>query len=114
MTILIAGTIELAADKRAAALAEAAALMGETRSQSGCAHYVWSADPTSATRVYVYENWASTADLAAHLAGPYYSRMLALLGKYGVTDAVVSKFKVALEEPVYDPQGKPRADFFTE
>jgi hypothetical protein len=31
-----------------------------------------------------------------------------------VTDAVVSKFKVALEEPVYDPQGRPRADFFTE
>ena len=52
--------------------------------------------------------------LAAHLAGPYYSRMLALLGKYGVTDAVVSKFKVALEEPVYDPEGRPRADFFTE
>jgi quinol monooxygenase YgiN len=114
MTILIAGTIELAADKRSAALAEAAALMGETRSQSGCAHYVWSADPTSATRVYVYENWASTADLAAHLAGPYYAQMLALLGKYGVTDAVVSKFKVALEEPVYDPEGRPRADFFTE
>ena len=70
--------------------------------------------PTSATRVYVYENWAGTADLAAHLAGPYYAQMLALLGKYEVTDAVVSKFKVALEEPVYDPEGKPRADFFTE
>jgi len=40
--------------------------------------------------------------------------MLALLGKYGVTDAVVAKFKVALEEPVYDPEGRPRADFFTE
>lgn len=114
MTILIAGTIEIDAEKRAAALAEVTDLMAETRSQKGCVHYVWSADPTSATRVYVYENWDSTADLAAHLAGPFYSQMLAVLGKYGVTDAVVSKFKVALEEPVYDPEGKPRADFFTE
>ena len=114
MTTLIAGTIEIAADKRQSALAEAAALMTEIRAQSGCAHYLWAADPCCATRIYVFENWASTEDLAAHLAGPYYSRMLALLGKYGVTDAVVSKFKVALEEPVYDPEGKPRADFFTE
>ena len=114
MTTLIAGTIEIDADTRDAALAEAAALMAETRSQPGCAHYVWSADPTSSTRVYVYENWATTEDLAAHLAGPYYARMLALLGKYGVSEAVVSKFKVALQEPVYDPEGNPRADFFTE
>jgi hypothetical protein len=40
--------------------------------------------------------------------------MLALLGKYGAENAEVSKFKVALEEPVYDPEGTPRADFFTE
>ena len=37
-----------------------------------------------------------------------------LLGKYGITDAVVSKYRVAHEEPVYDPEGVPRADFFTE
>jgi hypothetical protein len=39
--------------------------------------------------------------------------MLALLGKYGALNAEVSKFRVDLEEPVYDPEGKPRADFFT-
>ena len=114
MTILIAGTIDIDADKRETALADAAQLMAETRSQSGCVHYVWSADPTSATRVYVYENWETTEDLAAHLAGTYYVRMLTLLGKYGIANAQVSKFRVALEEPVYDPDGKPRADFFTE
>ena len=114
MTILIAGTVEIDADKRDAALAEAAALMADTRAQNGCVHYVWSADPTSPTRIYVFENWAATDALAAHLAGPFYAQMLGLLGKYGVTSAEVAKFKVALEEPVYDPQGRPRADFFTE
>lgn len=113
MTVLIAGTIHLPAGDREKALAETADLVAETRNQKGCNHYVWSADPTSDTRVYVYENWASVEDLAAHLAGPYYRNMLAALGGFGVTDTEVSKFKVALEEPVYDPEGRPRADFFT-
>ena len=113
MTILIAGTIDIPDDMRDQALSEAARLMADTRSQSGCKHYVWSADPTSTTRVYVFENWGSTEDLAAHLAGPYYASMLGLLGKYQVENAEVSKFRIDLEEPVYDPEGQPRADFFT-
>lgn len=114
MTVLINGFIHLPAGERANALAETADLVAETRAQRGCNHYVWSADPTSDTRVYVYENWDSVEDLAAHLAGPYYQNMLTSLGKYGVSDTQVSKFKVALEEPVYDDEGRPRADFFTE
>ncbi|MEH6635642.1 MAG: antibiotic biosynthesis monooxygenase [Halioglobus sp.] len=114
MTILIAGTIEISAAGRTQALAESAELVRQTRLQAGCRHYVWSADPTSESRVYVYENWASTEELAAHLAGPFYMQMLVLLGKYDVSDTQVSKFKVALEEPVYDSEGKPRADFFTQ
>jgi quinol monooxygenase YgiN len=70
MTILIAGTIDINAENRDRALADAATLMADTRSQQGCVHYVWSADPTSPTRIYVYEYWDSTADLAAHLADP--------------------------------------------
>lgn len=114
MTVLIAGTLHLPAGARETALAETAQLVTRTRAQKGCRHYVWSADPTSSTRVYVYENWDSVADLAAHLAGPNYQNMLAALVNYGVTDTEVSKYKIALEEPVYDPQGNPRADFFTE
>lgn len=114
MSILIAGTVHLPAGDREKALSETADLVAETRTQRGCIHYVWSADPTSDTRLYVFEKWASVEDLAAHLAGPYYQNMLASLGKYGVTDTEVSKYRVAHEEPVYDPEGRPRADFFTE
>jgi quinol monooxygenase YgiN len=113
MTVLIAGTIDILDGQREKALAQAASLIDETRSQQGCMHYVWSADPTSDTRVYVYENWASVEDLAAHLAGPYYAQMLGILGGYPVENTQVSKFRVDLEEPVYDPEGRPRADFFT-
>jgi len=113
MTVLIAGTVHLPAGDREKALAETAALVSETRTQKGCEHYVWSADPTSDTRLYVFEKWSSVEDLAAHLAGPFYQNMLASLGKYGVTDTEVAKYRVAHEEPVYDPEGRPRADFFT-
>ena len=113
MTILIAGTIDIPNGKREQALAQAAELIGDTRSQKGCVHYVWSADPTSDKRIYVYEKWDSVEDLAAHLAGPFYGQMLGLLGKYGAENAEVSKYRIDLEEPVYDPEGNPRADFFT-
>jgi quinol monooxygenase YgiN len=114
MTVIITGTVHIAAGDREKALAETADLVAETRSQQGCQHYVWSADPTSDTRIYVYEKWDSVEDLAAHLAGSYYANMLAGLGKYGVYDTDVSKYRIAHEEPVYDPEGRPRADFFTE
>ena len=113
MTVLVAGTVDILAGDREKALAEAASLMEETLTQQGCTHYVWSADPTSDTRVYVYEYWESGEDLAAHLAGPYYARMLGLLGQYQIENTTVSKFRIDLEEPVYDPEGRPRADFFT-
>jgi quinol monooxygenase YgiN len=114
MTVLISGTVNLPPGERERALAETADLVAETRTQPGCEHYVWSADPTSDTRVYVFEKWSSVEDLAAHLAGPYYANMLASLSQYGLTDPDVAKYRVAHEEPVYDPEGRPRADFFTE
>ncbi len=114
MTVLITGTVEFDADTRERVLREAATLMLETRTQKGCRHYVWSADPSSDSRVYVLENWASSEDLCAHLAGPYYAQMLGLLTRFQARNADVSKFKIALEEPVYDPEGRPRGDFFTE
>ena len=35
------------------------------------------------------------------------------LGQHGITGSQISKFRVDLEEPVYDDTGTPRADFFT-
>jgi quinol monooxygenase YgiN len=113
MTVLINGYVDFAPGDESQALAEAAALMAETRDQRGCRAYVWSADPTTPGRVYVYENWESVADLAAHLSGRFYAEMLALLGKYRVLDTSIMKYRIDHAEPVYDPEGRPRADFFS-
>ncbi|MFV8783145.1 putative quinol monooxygenase [Microbulbifer sp. SA54] len=114
MTVLINGIVEVSANHRDAALAAATAALDEIRAQKGCRHYAWTADPTSPTRIYVYENWVSSDDLSAHLAGPCFGRMLGILGQYDILDTSITKYKVALEEPIFDPEGNPRGDFFTE
>ena len=113
MTVLINGYVDFSPENAIKALEDATQLMAETRSQKGCRAYVWSHDPTTPGRVYVYENWESVEDLAAHLAGPYYSGMLGLLGKYELQATDILKYRIDHAEPVYDPEGKPRADFFT-
>lgn len=112
-TVLVAGKIRVAPEKRDAALAEAAALMAETRTQAGCLDYVWSADPTDPARIYVFERWESQQALAAHLAGEYYQRMRAHLDSAGITEAEALKYRIDWCEPVYDESGVPRADFFS-
>ena len=113
MTVLINGTVNFSAEDAQAALAEATQLMADTRSQKGCRHYVWSHDLANPGCVYVYENWESVEDLAAHLGGHYYTDMLAIMGKYEMLGTDILKYRIDHAEPVYDPEGVPRADFFT-
>ena len=111
-TVLINGTVDFSPEDAEAALQEATQLMADTRAQQGCRHYVWSLDPAVPGRVYVYENWEREEDLAAHLAGPYYSGMLALLGKYEMKGTDILKYRPECAGPIYDDTGVPRADFF--
>ena len=111
--IIIAGTIDFDPEKREGVLLEARDLIEETREQGGCHHYVWSPDVCVDGRLYVYEAWEDTPSLAAHLKGPYYKSMLALIGRHAPRRVKVEKHRVDLSEPVYDPDGVPRADFFS-
>ncbi len=114
MTVIVAGTLEFDP-----ANAEKAILSGRTHiegayTEKGCVHYAWTLDPLNPGRVYVFEEWDTQEDLAVHLADHWYRDMAAHLGQSGLKSADVKKYRVDLSEPVYDPEGKPRADFFTE
>lgn len=111
--IIIAGTVEIAPENRAAALEAGRELEAATRKQPGCLDYVWTVDGLSDSTIYVYERWADEAALAAHFAGPNYNGMRAVLGSFGLRGANVAKFRVDHTEPVYDATGTPRPDFFT-
>ena len=111
--ILIAGTVEVDPAQRDAALEAGRPHMEATRAQEGCLDYVWSADLLVPGRIYVYERWESQETLAAHLAGPHYLAMRDTIAAHGLRGADVAKYRIDKSEPVYDPQGRPRADFFT-
>ncbi len=113
MTVLINGWVEFSPENAEKAVSAAAQLMADTRSQKGCREYIWSLDPTIPGRVYVYENWESSEDLNAHLAGRFYAEMLGLLGQYEMLGTDILKYRIDHSEPVYDPDGVPRGDFFT-
>jgi quinol monooxygenase YgiN len=112
--ILISGTVDVDPERRDEALVAGRPHMEATRAQKGCVDYVWSADPLVPGRIYVYERWETPEDLALHFEGPHYLNMRNTIASFGLRGADVLKYRVGLSEPVYDPTGVPRADFFTE
>ena len=111
--ILIAGTVDVDPERRDEALQAGCPHMEATRAWAGCMDYVWSADPLVPGRIYVFERWDSEENLAAHFKGPHYLAMRDTIAAFGIRAVDVSKYRHDLSEPVYDPTGTPRADFFT-
>jgi len=113
--IIIAGTIDFeTAAQRDAALDLGRPLQRKTRDEEpGCLAYVFAADPCDAKRIGVYELWRDEASLAAHFKHPNYTNMRDALVRSGIKAADNRKYRVDHSEPVYDPSGVPRADFFT-
>jgi quinol monooxygenase YgiN len=113
MPIVISGEIDLDPEARDKALLEAKPLIDAALAEKGCVHYAWSADLRRLGRVNVFEEWETEADLGYHFSAEPYLKMGAHLAGAGIKNAATRKYRVDLIEPVYDPDGKPRADFFT-
>ncbi len=111
--IILSGTVDVDPEQREAALIAGQPHMRATRALDGCLDYVWSADPLVPGRIYVYERWESREQLEAHFASPHYPAMRDTISTHGLRGIDVAKHRISLSEPVYDPQGQPRADFFT-
>jgi quinol monooxygenase YgiN len=112
--IVIAGSVDVDPTRREAALEAAKTHMAATREMPGCCEYVWSADPLKPGRIHVFERWSSRENLEAHFASPHYPAMRDTIASYGIVGLDIAKYRYDLREPVYDPHGKPRADFFTD
>ena len=109
--IIIAGSVEVDPEQRDAALEAGRPHEEAARAQKGCLDYAWTADGLVPGRIYIFERWESEADLAAHLAGPCYRGQRDTIGKYGPRGGDILKYRMDLAEPVYDSEGRPRADF---
>ena len=95
------------------ALEEARPLIEGALTEPGCLDYDWCPDPRIPGRIRVYERWESEETLEAHLNDKWYVDMRNCLGKYGITGATTAKYRVDLEEPVYDETGVARGHFKT-
>ncbi|MFT5203336.1 MAG: quinol monooxygenase YgiN [Candidatus Aldehydirespiratoraceae bacterium] len=113
--IVIAGHLEFATKEgRDGAVAMGAPAQQATRDdEPGCLAYIFSADPCIDRNIQVYELWEDEATLAAHFVHPNYNGMREALRTFERTGGDVKKFRCDLSEPVYDPEGIARADFFT-
>ena len=111
--IIISGTIDLPPEKVEEALSTAKPLIEGALTEKGCMDYDWCPDPLIPGRVRVFERWASEEDLQAHFNDRWYLDMRDCLGQFGLLGAETFKYKVDIQEPVYDETGTPRADFFT-
>lgn len=111
--IIVSGTVDLPPARLAEALEAAAPLIDGALGQDGCLDYDWCPDPRHPGRVRVFERWRDEAALVRHFQGEWYRRMRETLNGFGILGAHTAKYRVDLTEPVYDPSGTPRADFFS-
>lgn len=109
--IIISGTVDMPPENVVPALEEARPLIDGALEEKGCQDYDWCPDPRIPGRIRVFERWASQEDLHAHLNDEWYFNMRDCLGKYGITGAETLKYRIDLQEPVYDETGVARADF---
>ena len=66
--MIVAGVFEVDPARRDEFLRDQEPAMRRSRAEPGCIHYVFSADPIDAGRIYLFERWESKEALAAHLA----------------------------------------------
>lgn len=115
MTVIIAGCLDLEDPSQMRGLLNAARPHIEGALQEvGCIEYAWTEDHLNPGRLYVYEEWTSSDALENHLQSHWYADMRAHLGQYPFKTTrrrVTKKYRVDMEEPVYDESGVARGHF---
>ena len=117
MTVIIAGIMELEDPSQMEdLLTKARPHIEGALAEEGCIEYAWTRDYMVPGRLYIYEEWTSSETLEAHLQSHWYRDMGAHLAQYPrkPMTRIIKKYRVDLEEPVYDDTGVARGHFFTE
>jgi len=116
MTVIVAGYFDfLKPEEVPEALRSARPHIEGALAEEGCVAYSWTEDHLTPGRVWVYEEWASSETLEAHLNSHWYRDMGAHLATFDrkPMTSPIKKYRVDLEEPVYDETGVARGNFFT-
>ena len=98
--IVIAGQVALDPAQHGNAVAAACEMMRETRRESGCISYTFSADLEEPGRFRIFEEWESDDALRAHFASPHMARFQKAVGGLGVREMKVQRYDVAKVGPI--------------
>jgi quinol monooxygenase YgiN len=96
--LIIAGTFQVAPERREEFLVARAEISRQSRAERGCLEYVSTADPVEPGTVHLFERWASRADLDAHLVGR--AAVGFSSGDVPVLATDIAMYEVATELPV--------------
>jgi len=118
MTVIIAGTMDLEdPSQMKEMLLSARPHIEGALQEEGCIAYSWTECHLTPGRLAIYEEWTSSEALEAHLQSHWYRDMGGHLSQYprkaSQGPRVIKKYRVDLEEPVYDETGVARGHFFT-
>lgn len=113
-SITIAGYIDFDPEVCPSVLLDARTFIESAREQQGCLAYTWAFDPFVPGRVQVFEEWASEQALHDHFAGEPYAQMVSHLATVGMKGFTIKMHGVAVSEPVYDEDNRPRPVFFAD
>jgi quinol monooxygenase YgiN len=98
--LIVAGTIQLDAAKRAEAEHVFEKMRAATLKEAGCLQYQAYVDRQNPGLFFMFERWDGQEALSAHFATPHMAEFGAALGALGVKGMDVKKYEVASEGPV--------------
>ena len=97
--LLVAGPVAVPPEHHAELLAATRRVVASTLTEPGCLRYGFWADPERAGRLLVFEEWESEADLEAHLQAPHLKEFQAELGRLGLLESAVRRYRVEAVRP---------------
>jgi quinol monooxygenase YgiN len=100
MMIVVAGSVRLRPEHRAAAIRAALAMAEATRQEPGCRAYRFSADLADPALFYVHEEWDSAEALVHHFATPHMAAFNSQIPAFLAAPPEITRFEVSAAGPL--------------
>ena len=100
MTLIIAGTVRVPADRLDAFRPHMLAMLEASRAEDGCITYSYAEDVAEPGLIRVFEAWRDQAALDAHFAAPHLAAWRAAWPEFGVSDRRLIAYEVASQRAV--------------
>ncbi len=100
MSLVIAGTIRVPAEKLDRFRPHMQAMLDASRGEDGCLLYSYAIDVEDAGLVRVFEAWRDRAALDAHLQTAHLAAWRATWPDFGVSDRRLIAYEVSSEQPL--------------